>query len=131
MLDWVFNISQTMTEFFEYLLKAIIQDLSELFTMLDSNSYDLFELQVVKSIIEFFSKFVCLCFVLFCFFNIFLFHLFRVILCRSSRAVSFFCFFSFLFFPLFFPHRISIMWTVIIIIIFSFFLSVFHFFKSF
>ncbi len=71
MLDWVFNISETMASFFEYMLKIIVTDLSELFTMLDNNSYELFEIKIVKAIVLFFEYFGWSMFVIGVFIGIF------------------------------------------------------------
>ncbi len=57
MLDWIFNISEVMGEFFNYLLQQIVSGLSELFTMMDNNTSNLFELSWISAIVNFFYKF--------------------------------------------------------------------------
>ncbi len=57
MLDFFFDIETVMGDFFDYIYKAIVSALSELFTMIDSLGIAVFQYDWIKGIIKFFSYF--------------------------------------------------------------------------
>ncbi len=57
MLDFIFDIESVLGDMFDYIFKAIVGALSELFTMIDGLAIEVFTYEWVKGIIKFFSLF--------------------------------------------------------------------------
>lgn len=57
MLDFIFDIESVLGDMFDYIFKAIVGALSELFTMIDGLAIEVFTYEWVKGIIQFFSLF--------------------------------------------------------------------------